>query len=117
MSTEISETGRPQGVLPSQSGWYWCVLGEGEAGLAVVVSDPEDSSPALPVVPPQPSPSQPSATTTTYARVMSTTVPTTTTKLGRAGRKGKMNMMQKSEVIMLKDIEKNLLQPTRHLPR
>ena len=102
-----SETGRPQGVLPSQSGWYWCVLGEGEAGLAVAVSDPEDSSLALPVVPPQPSPSPPSATTT-YARVMSTTVPTTTTKLGRAGRKRKMNMMQKSEVIMLKDVIKKI---------
>ena len=102
-----SETGRPQGVLPSQSGWYWCVLGEGEAGLAVVVSNPEDSSLALPVVPPQPSPSPPSATTT-YARVMSTTVPTTTTKLGRAGRKGEMNMMQKSEVIMLKDVIKKI---------
>ena len=103
-------------MLPGQSGWYWCVLGEGEAGLAVAVSHPEDSSLELPVVPLQPSPSPPSLTTT-YARVMSPTVPTTTTKLGRAGRKGKMNMMQKSEVIMLKDIEKNLLQPTRHLPR
>ena len=102
-----SETGRPQGVLPSQSGWYWCVLGEGEAGLAVAVSDPEDSSLVLPVVPPQPSPS-PRSATTTYARVMSTTVPITTTKLGRAGRKRKMNMMQKSEVVMLKDVIKKI---------
>ena len=100
-----SETGRPQGVLPSQSGWYWCVLGEGEAGLAVAVAHPEDSSLALQVVPPQPSPS-PASATTTHARVMSTTVPTTTTKLGRAGRKGKINEMQKSEVIMLKDVIK-----------
>merc|ERR1719370_1462655 len=76
------------GVLPSQSGWYWCVLGESEAGLAVTVVDPEASPLVLPVVPtPSSEHTSPAAATTPRPRVVSTSISTATTERSRAGRK------------------------------
>merc|ERR1719295_1792897 len=76
------------GVLPSQSGWYWCMLGEREAGLAVTVVDLEASS----LVQPLPSPTStertsPATVTTSRPKVVSTSISTATTELNRAGRK------------------------------
>ena len=75
-----------QGVLPSQSGWYWCALGEGEAGLAVTVVDPEEGSSL--VSPPSSEHISPAAVTTPTPRVVSSSISTPTTELSRAGRKG-----------------------------
>ena len=78
-----------QGVLPSQSGWYWCTLGDREAGLAVTVVDQESSSI---LSPPASEPTSPPAVTAPRPRVDSTSISTATTELSRAGRKGKADI-------------------------
>merc|ERR1719370_6760 len=73
------------GVLPSQSGWYWCSLGESEAGLAVTVVDPAEGSSL--VSPPSSEHISPAAVTTPTPRVVSSSISAPTTELSRAGRK------------------------------
>ena len=78
-----------QGVLPSQSGWYWCALGERQAGLSVTVVDPEEDSSLVKPTLASPALSEhtsPSAVTT--LRVISSSILTATTERSRAGRKG-----------------------------
>merc|ERR1712130_83666 len=84
------------GVLPGQSGWYWCALGERQAGLSVTVVDPEeDSSPTL-VSPASSEHTSPSAVTT--LRVISSSILTATTEQSRAGRKESGESAESNEV-------------------
>ena len=77
-------------MLPSQSGWYWGALGEGEAGLAVTVVDPDESSSL--VSPTSTEHTSPPAVTTPRPKVVSTSISPATTELSRAGRKGKADI-------------------------
>ena len=79
-----------QGVLPSQSGWYWFALGEREAGLAVTVVDPDESTV---LSSPSSEPTLPASVTTPRSKVVSTSISTDTTERSRAGRRGNVDIM------------------------
>ena len=78
-----------QGVLPTQSGWYWCVLGEREAGLAVRIVEMEDSSL---VPPPSTEDASLTAVTTERPKVVSTSILPPATELSRTARKGETHV-------------------------